>query len=254
MARHDLIAPTGAVQAAEAGRRRRAAWFAILSAGALLSVLVVSAVFGGERPAALAPSGENAMGAVHEAQSAAQGAVANVATFLAALKAQKAAPSRSEAHALDWNWAPELRRDKSISNWVGSDWVKPLVGDREIKQIAPPRFGAAHDRLTAAKVSEGLASRVTSGSPAEQIPPMPSLLPLHYFIGKAGHSDWNTRCVAAITVCGCLPCPNQIEPSRRLRCGERVSRDAIKMAKHSVDFVQEAVKSRAHTPEAAPPR
>ena len=52
MARHDLIAPTGAMQAAEAGRRRRAAGFAILSAGALLAVLGVSAVFGGERPAA----------------------------------------------------------------------------------------------------------------------------------------------------------------------------------------------------------
>jgi len=204
MARHDLIAPTGAVQAAEAGRRRRAAGFAILSAGALLAVLGVSAMSGGERPAAMEPSGVNAMGAVHEAQSAAQGAVANVATFLAAVKAQKEAPSRSDAHALDWNWAPELRRDKSTRKWVGSDWVKPLVGDREIKQIAPPRFGAAHDRLAAARSSQGLASRVMSGSPAEQIPPMPSLPPLHYFIGKAGHSDWNTRCVAAITVCGCL--------------------------------------------------
>ena len=89
MARGDLIAP---VRAAEAGRRRRAAGFAVLS-GALLAVLgsVLAAVRGGEhsRPGALAPSGASAMGAVHEAQSAAQGAVQNVATFLAALKAQK---------------------------------------------------------------------------------------------------------------------------------------------------------------------
>ena len=304
MARGDLIAP---VRAAEAGRRRRAAGFAVLS-GALLAVLgsVLAAVRGGEhsRPGALAPSGASAMGAVHEAQSAAQGAVQNVATFLAALKAQKvehahtrthtrsrartrarthtlththahthtnciralgahlmnthnaqAAPKRSDAHALDWNWAPELQRNKNIRNWVGSDWVKPLVGDREIKQIAPPKFGAAQDRLAAAKTSEGLAIRVTSGSPAARLPPMPSLRPLHYFSsGKAANNDWNTRCCATRAARGRLPCScSQSFQVRGLTraCGA-LSRDAIKLAKHSVDFVQKSVRAGARTPKAAP--
>ena len=188
MPRNELIRPVHAE-----ARRRRAAGFAVLTGGLLVVVATVS-LFGGKHPAALA-NGSNSLGAVREAQSAAKNAESDVATFLAAMKAQRAVPKESDAHALDWNWAPELQRNKNIRNWVGSDWVKPLAGDREIERIAAPQFGAGKDRLAAARSSAGLASEVISGHSTDQLPHMPSLQPLHYFSGgkTAGSDDWNTR-------------------------------------------------------------
>jgi hypothetical protein len=191
MARDDLIRP---VQT-DAGKRRQAAGFAVVT-GVLLVVLGVAMVVvfrEEERPAALA-NGASSLRAEHEAMSAANNAESDVATFLAAMKAQKAAPKQSDAHALDWNWAPELSRDKSVRNWVGSEWVKPLAGDREIKQIAAPKFGAGADRLAAAFSSAGLASKVTRGK--AQLPQMPSLAPLQYFPSKGSRqvgTVFNTR-------------------------------------------------------------
>ena len=198
--------------------RRRAAGLAAVS-GALLFLLVGVAMMAldGQRSSLVVTRDDLGGGAVHEAQSAANMAESDVATFLAAMKAQKAVPKQSDAHALDWNWAPELEREKSVRNWVGSSWVKPLTGDREIKKIAPPHFGSGKDFLAAAKGSIGRASMATDTSqPTLQLP---EIQPLHYFASPASVSgmvgtDWNTQ-------------------------------DAIKEAKHSVDYVQEAVSTRA---------
>ena len=211
MAHDELIRPVRGDEG-----RRRAAGFAAVS-GALL-LLLIGVVLDGQRVSLVETGGEVGGGAVHEAQSAADVAESDVATFLAAMKAQKAVPRLSDAHALDWNWAPELERDKKVRNWVGSSWVKPLAGDREIKKISPPHFGASRDFLAAAKGSVGRASKATDAAQPRQLPRMQ---PLHYFASPASGpgtvgTDWNTK-------------------------------DAIKEAKHSVDYVQEAVNTRAHT-------
>jgi len=193
MARAELLRPV----TSEAGRRRRAAWIAVVTGVLLVVGVAMIAVYREEGPAALA-NGSNSLGAVNEAQQAANSAEGQVAMFLAAMKAQTKVPKLSDAHALDWNWAPELKRDKSVQDWVGSDWVKPMAGDREIKKIAPPKFGhGSHRSMAAAKSSEGLASKVTSGK-VPTLPQMPALQPLHYFTrgsGESVRSDWNTRCV-----------------------------------------------------------
>lgn len=208
MARGDLIRP---VQGDGRGRRRAAGLAAV--SGALLFVLVAAAMVVGQQ------THRAELGAVHEAQAAANVAEGNVATFLAAMKAQKTVPKQSDAHALDWNWAPELQRDKSVRNWVGSSWVQPLAGDREIKKIAPPHFGSGKDLLAAAAGSVGRASKARDTS--QRMLQLPQIQPLHYFASSASASgtvgtDWSTR-------------------------------DAIKEARHSVDYVQEAVNTRSAT-------
>ena len=214
MARGELIRP---VRGDGRGRRRAAGLAAI--SGALLLVLVAAAMLVGQQ------THRAELGAVHEAQAAANLAEGDVAIFLKAMKAQKTVPKQSDAHALDWNWAPELRRDKSVRNWVGSSWVKPLAGDREIQKISPPNFGSGKDLLAAAAGSVGRASKATDTSPRALR--LPQIQPLHYFasaasaLGTVG-TDWSTR-------------------------------DAIKEARHSVDYVQEAVNTRrARTVQPAP--
>lgn len=170
----------------DARKRRLAAGFAAVT-GVVLVVLAITmvAVLQEQRAATLS----NEAGSL-EAQTEAKKAEVDVATFLAAMKAQKEVPKHSDSHALDWNWAPELARNKSVKNWVGSQWVRPLAGDREIKQISPPKFGLGKDRLAAAKNSEGLAAQITGGK--LHMPQMPALKPLHFFPGGV-RSDWSTR-------------------------------------------------------------
>ena len=171
-------------------KRRLAAGFAAVTGVVLVILGITMVAVLQEQRAATLLNGAGSLGAVNEAQTEAKKAEVDVATFLAAMKAQKEVPKHSDSHALDWNWAPELARNKSVKNWVGSQWVMPLAGDREIKQISPPKFGLGEDRLAAAKNSEGLAAQITGGK--LHMPQMPALKPLHFFPGGV-RSDWSTR-------------------------------------------------------------
>ena len=218
MAHGELIRP---VQGISEGRR----YAARVAAGSLLLVIgVVAAVKGSTRKPASLANGSSSLGNVHAAQSAANTAESNVATFLAAMKAQRSEPTRTDAHALDWNWAPELERSQKVKNWVGKSWVEPLGGQKIVK-IAPPKVGVVRNRLTEAMDSVGRAKKVASKQMTlhmQDQQDMPRLSPLHYFANKAGGStvstDWNTQ-------------------------------DVIKLAKRSVDFVQHGFKSGTESHE-----
>ena len=210
MAAGELFGPVVRSHRRAACSRRRA----ISAACGLLVVCAITARLGSNVPlgSALSSAAGASLGGAASAQSVAKKAEGAVAQFLRAMKRSKEPATRSDAHALDWNWAPELERTAKVKTWVGRDWVR---GGADIKKIARPRSGAGKHSMAAALGSIGLANKVTSKAKMEfdRLAPaavqMPALQPLHYFGTSAGSvHDWNTN-------------------------------DAISQAKRSVDFVQE---------------
>mmetsp|Transcript_24383 Transcript_24383/g.57935 ORF Transcript_24383/g.57935 Transcript_24383/m.57935 type:complete len:290 (-) Transcript_24383:196-1065(-) len=122
------------------------------------------------------------------AEEAAKHSEQQVAHFMEEMKEVKAPKKISDKHALDWNWGPELARDKRIPNWVGSEFVKPLRNAARIRPIASPqKDSAAGTQVTALPVHPTVATVPAAtvgpaqGSEGRGEARLPSMLPLRFF-------------------------------------------------------------------------
>ena len=115
---------------------------------------------------------------VSQAEMDGQQATTQVSQYLTDMQHNAASRAPSDAHALDWNWGPELSRDQGVPGWIGASWMAHARHAPRIRQ------SSAAKKARAAFAAEASSTAALSNAPTKMA--LPSLRPLEYFPNRDG--------------------------------------------------------------------
>mmetsp|Transcript_27719 Transcript_27719/g.43270 ORF Transcript_27719/g.43270 Transcript_27719/m.43270 type:complete len:274 (+) Transcript_27719:156-977(+) len=115
--------------------------------------------------------------------------VANYMAMVATKELEQKPLARRDTPTLDWNWAPELHRDKQVPGWVGSRWVAPMEGAKGIHLMHRPEHASATGGGSGGLAGQGSGGSNLVGKSPKML--MPSMHPLRFF-PQDGLPTWDT--------------------------------------------------------------